>query len=171
MTDEQVKQEVDRTIAYIVRAPILLQVMVEVAQTAGIGNWVVPIAEEAARYFTNPADVIPDSQGLFGLMDDAYYAQTFVEAVSNTVRKQYGSPLLAFSLAPDNACVRSLLGDYYARPLDQAVKQRLSGQVLLGWLAQAARVMTVLGAFQTSVTDQRINEDVDRNVALITTSV
>ncbi|HSG82027.1 MAG TPA: YkvA family protein [Gemmatimonadota bacterium] len=110
---------------YVEHAPDLLEACAAAAATAGIEDYVNPILESALQYFLSPLDVIYDHLGLIGLMDDAYFTQCLMQAVSEAYQGWTGSPLLPMNLAPANAVVRQLIGEPQASQLDLAVQSTL----------------------------------------------
>jgi uncharacterized membrane protein YkvA (DUF1232 family) len=106
---------------YVERAPQLLEACYGAAQQAGVANEAAPILEAAARYFLEPQDFIPDQMGLYGLLDDAYQSNRFVERTSELYQHYAGRPLLALDLSSMNAVARSVIGEPLASQLDQVV--------------------------------------------------
>ena len=66
-------------------------------------------------------DVIPDAQGLFGLLDDAYATQHFVQSASDSYHRLTGLPLIQENLQQRNTIIRSIIGDAVASELDTMV--------------------------------------------------
>jgi uncharacterized membrane protein YkvA (DUF1232 family) len=134
----EVAQTVDFIRGYVESAPQLLEDCAAAAATADIEESVFPILGAAEQYFLSPLDVIYDHLGLIGLMDDAYFTQCLLQAVSDSYEAWTGSPLLAANLAPANAVVRQLIGEPQASQLDLAIQSTLQQ----GNVQQAFRRLT-----------------------------
>jgi len=75
---------------------------------------VAPILEQAAGYFLNPVDVIPEmTQGLGGLLDDAYLVLKVLEHLDKGPK-----PLLEWDLKEPLAFLGGLVGKDVSRQLD-----------------------------------------------------
>jgi hypothetical protein len=110
---------------YVLFVPGLLQETAQAAEAAGVSAVVLPLLEAAESYFFAPDDVIPDRDGLMGLVDDAYLAQSLVQAISDGHRVATGEPLIPADLGAANAVVRSLVGEERGRELDAILAETL----------------------------------------------
>jgi uncharacterized membrane protein YkvA (DUF1232 family) len=115
---EAVGHVVDFLREYVQFVPSLLLETAKAADAAGVADTVFPLLEAAESYFFAPDDVIPDRDGLQGLVDDAYLAQSLVQAISDGHRAATGQPLIPVDLGPANAVVRLLVGEARGRELD-----------------------------------------------------
>lgn len=106
---------------YIEHVPVLLESTAAVAKQKGIAGKLMPILKVAEQYFLNPQDVIPDHLGLVGLMDDAYFALSLIQAISDSYRQATACPLLPLNLIPANRAIRVLIGEPFASQLDLGV--------------------------------------------------
>lgn len=97
---------------------------------AGVAHLVGPMLNQAAQYFLDPQDFIPDAAGLYGMLDDAYLARTFIAAISDQYRQHTGVPLLPVDLRPDNLVVRAIIGEPVASQLDHAVATTLQQAII-----------------------------------------
>lgn len=106
-----------------VRAVVNLLIECDIAATgAGIQRFTVSIIQTAAGYFLNPKDYIPDEEGLYGLLDDAYLACRFVARISEIVAAERGFPLLDTSLDLHSQSIRVLIGEPLASQLDNDIE-------------------------------------------------
>jgi hypothetical protein len=106
-----------------VRVVANLLIECDIASTAaGIQRFTSPIIQTAAKYFLNPKDYIPDNEGLYGLLDDAYRACRFIVRVSEIVASERGFPLIDTSLDRHSNTIRVLIGEPLATQLDNGVE-------------------------------------------------
>ena len=110
------------------------------SKQAGVAHIVGPMLNQAAQYFLAPEDFIPDSAGLYGLLDDAYLSRSFVAHISDQYRQHTGVPLLPVDLHRDNLVIRAIIGEPVASQLDHAVvnamQQAIMQQNMAGLYAQ-----------------------------------
>ena len=64
------------------------------AEKMGARAFADPLLKIAVTYFFDPDDLIPDSMGLYGLIDDAYLAHKFIIGLSTLVEAEKGFPLI-----------------------------------------------------------------------------
>ena len=106
-----------------IRAVANLLIECDIAATAaGIQRFVSPIIQTAAEYFLRPKDYIPDDQGLYGLLDDAYLACRFIVRISEIIAAERGIPLIDTSLDRHSPTIRVLIGEPLATRLDNDVE-------------------------------------------------
>jgi uncharacterized membrane protein YkvA (DUF1232 family) len=135
---------------YVEAIPVVLEAMQNAARKAGIESTIAPFIRFVIRYFENPADVIPDREGLWGVLDDSYLARSVVSAVSEVVRAETGNPLVPRDLSSDNLSVRSLLGPRIAAELDALLANGLADPLVTSLSPQLAKDM---GGFSRYVND------------------
>lgn len=128
--------------AYVEGVPILLEAATAAAQRAGAQRPLQPLFDAAVAYFHDPNDLIPDSLGLLGVLDDAYLALALVSAASQRCFDVAGRHLIDFppALIQAHRDVGVLLGPVGVR-LDEFVTTtviKLFPQVL-AQLAQLAQ--------------------------------
>lgn len=92
------------------------------AAAAGIQRFTSPIIQTAAEYFLNPKDYIPDDEGLYGLLDDAYLACRFIVRISEIIAAERGFPLIDTSLDRFSPTIRVLIGEPLGTQLDHDVE-------------------------------------------------
>lgn len=148
LSNEQVVTIVGFLHAYIQQTPDLLEAMSQAAMELGVHDAIQPVIDLAAAYFDDPNDLVPDGYGLFGLLDDTYFAQRFVETISLQATQVHGRPLVDVDLADGNELARTLLGADIASALDARIAQALqrpeAGMSTLGKVALAAGVGAAL---------------------------
>jgi len=106
-----------------VRAVANLLIECDMAATAaGIQRFASPIIQTAAEYFLSPKDYIPDDEGLYGLLDDAYLACRFIIRISEIIAAERGFPLIDTSLDRHSPTIRVLIGEPLATRLDNDVE-------------------------------------------------
>lgn len=99
---------------------------------------VAPLMHTASKYFLETEDLIPDSYGLLGLLDDAYLAHRFIIRVSEEVEKDKGFPLLDDTRAETAPTIRAILGEEIARKLDEKVEMDVDSAVIRAHIARLA---------------------------------
>lgn len=106
---------------YVEHAPLLLDELTDISKYAGIYEDVKYIIEVAAEYFLSPLDVIPDSLGLLGLIDDAYLTHRLMITLTSAFQSKADKPLVGSDYTRANLFVRRLIGEPQATMLDNAV--------------------------------------------------
>jgi hypothetical protein len=74
-------------------------------------------------YWIEDDDVIPDSLGIFGLLDDAYCSLSSMQTLSDLYRMQTGKYLFPDDLTSANKVMRKIIGEPYITQLDQIVSK------------------------------------------------
>lgn len=97
-----------------------------------------PLMRTAAKYFIEPDDLIPDEQGLLGLLDDAYLAHRFIIRLSEEVEKDKGFALLDGIKAETAPVIRSILGAEIADKLDAKAEGDVDSAVTRAQIAKLA---------------------------------
>jgi|AntRauTorcE11897_2_1112592.scaffolds.fasta_scaffold27144_1 uncharacterized membrane protein YkvA (DUF1232 family) len=106
---------------YIDQSPDLLDTLWARGQQAGITKEILPFIQMAGNYFLMIQDIIPDQQGVYGLLDDAYATQHFVQSASDGYEQLTGLPLVPEDLRQRNNIIRSIIGETVAAELDTMV--------------------------------------------------
>ena len=110
-----------------IRAVVDLLLACDVAATnAGAIQFAGPLLQTAAGYFLEDRDYIPDANGTWGLLDDAYLACRFVARISELFAAARGIPLLDTSLDERSPVIRVLLGKPLASRLDADIEQTIA---------------------------------------------
>ena len=106
-----------------VRAVANLLIECDIAASAsGIQRFTSPIIQTAAGYFLNPKDYIPDNEGLYGLLDDAYLACRFIVRISEIIAAERGFPLIDTSIDQHSPTIRVLIGEPLGAQLNNEVE-------------------------------------------------
>ena len=142
--DEAIERMFEQLRSYVRGTPELLDCCALSASQIGTEDAVIPILQVAANYFLQPQDAIPDHVGLYGLLDDAYLAQSMLQQASEVHTQLAGIPLLTQSLAGANRLVRIILGEPIASQLDGIVAHTIQTAVVQAQLQQAAAGSTSL---------------------------
>lgn len=110
----EVKDTGDVALEIIESVPLFLARAHQEAEARGLQPVVAPILEQAAGYFLNPVDVIPEmTWGLGGLLDDAYLVLKILEQLDRGPK-----PLLDWDLKEPIEFLGGLVGRDVARQLD-----------------------------------------------------
>jgi uncharacterized membrane protein YkvA (DUF1232 family) len=104
---------------YIEQVPYLLTVAWTSARSVGIEDEMVSILKMVESYWIEDDDVIPDTLGIIGLLDDAYCSLSSLQAVSDLYRMQSGRHLFPDDLTAANKIMRKIIGEPYASELDE----------------------------------------------------
>lgn len=107
------------------QVPELIDAVAEAAAAARVGDAVAPILAAAEEYFLDADDVLPDSLGILGLMDDMYLALSLLNSVSEQYRHLTGHPLIDADLGPSIQPVRALFKGKRLAALDASIQAAL----------------------------------------------
>ena len=110
---------------YINHVPDLLDHINSAAKEKGVSNEILPILNNAEKYFFDPIDIIPDHWGLLGLMDDAYLTHCLIQILSDRYKAVTGNSLVPVDLEEANKMIRALIGEPQASMLDGAIQKAL----------------------------------------------
>ena len=110
---------------YIEQVPYVLTVAWTSARNVGIETEVTRILQMVESYWIEADDVIPDSLGIFGLLDDAYCSLSSLQTVSDLYREQTGKFLFPDDLTSANKVMRKIIGEPYTTQLDNIVSQAI----------------------------------------------
>ncbi len=111
---------------YIEQVPYVLTVAWTSARTVGLECEVGRILQMVESYWIEADDVIPDSLGIFGLLDDAYCSLSSLQTVSDLYRQQTGKFLFPDDLTSANKVMRKIIGDPYTTQLDDIVRRAIT---------------------------------------------
>ena len=123
---------------YLEQVPYLLTVAWTSARNVGLETEVTSILKMVESYWIEDDDVIPDSLGIFGLLDDAYCSLLSMQTLSDIYRAQSGKHLFPDDLTAANMVMRKIIGEPYIAELDALVdKAIVDAQVedAVKWLA------------------------------------
>lgn len=112
--------------SYIEQVPYMLTVAWTSAKNVGIENEVQQILQVVESYWLEDDDVIPDSLGIFGILDDAYCSLSSMQAVSDLYRKQTGKFLFPDDLTSANKIMRKIIGEPFTTQLDEIVNKAVT---------------------------------------------
>lgn len=115
------KEAANLVLGYIEQVPTILDHAISHASSYGELDTISPLLNQAAQYFFEPEDYIPDRIGIYGLLDDAYLCLRMLEMINQVYLREYGAYLLPMDLAPMNQIIRPFLGDGLAAQLDHAI--------------------------------------------------
>lgn len=104
---------------YIEQVPYMLTVAWTSARNVGLETEVSSILDMVESYWIEDDDVIPDSLGIFGILDDAYCSLSSLQSVSDLFRMQTGKHLFPDDLTAANEVIRKILGEPYVTELDE----------------------------------------------------
>ncbi|MGB0853504.1 MAG: YkvA family protein [Pikeienuella sp.] len=124
----------------------MLQACEAAAERTGARGFADPLIKIAVHYFFEPDDLIPDSMGLYGLIDDAYLAHKFIIGLSELVEAEKGFPLLATATDESIVVIRGLIGDEIATKLDAKVETNIRSVTVRN---QMARLSMLSGTLPT----------------------
>lgn len=108
-------------IGYIEQVPYMLRVAITAAMNVGLEAEMSQIVDMVQSYWVQDEDVIPDSLGVIGLLDDAYCSLVTLQAVSDHYRLQTGKHMFPDDLTLANRVMRKIIGDPYVAELDRFV--------------------------------------------------
>ena len=123
---------------YLEQVPYLLTVAWTSAKNVGLETEVTSILKMVESYWIEDDDVIPDSLGIFGLLDDAYCSLSSMQTFSDLYRMQSGKHLFPDDLTEANRAMRKIIGEPYTTELDELVDKAISDAKVedaVKWLA------------------------------------
>ena len=123
---------------YLEQVPYLLTVAWTSAKNVGLETEVKSILKMVESYWIEDDDVIPDSLGIFGLLDDAYCSLSSMQTLSDLYRMQSGKHLFPDDLTEANKVMRKIIGEPYTTELDELVDEAISDAKVedaVKWLA------------------------------------
>ncbi len=123
---------------YIRQVPYVIKVAWTAANQVGLTVPMQLILDAVISYWERDDDVIPDSIGVIGLIDDAYCSLCSLQMVSDHFRMLTGKHLFPENLGPANQSIRQLLGQPYAGDLDRFVMDTLNAAQIIPALQQLA---------------------------------
>ena len=123
---------------YLEQVPYLLTVAWTSARNVGLETEVTSILKMVESYWIEDDDVIPDSIGIFGLLDDAYCSLLSMQTLSDMYRMQSGKHLFPDDLTAANKAMRKIIGEPYTSELDELVSKAIADAKVdeaVQWLA------------------------------------
>ena len=111
---------------YLEQVPYLLTVAWTSARSVGLETEIKSILEMVESYWIEDDDVIPDSLGIFGLLDDAYCSLSSMQTLSDLYRMQSGKYLFPDDLTAANKIMRKIIGEPYTSELDAIVSKAVA---------------------------------------------
>ncbi len=112
--------------SYIEQVPYLLTVAWTSATTVGLEEEIHSILKMVESYWIEDDDVIPDSLGIIGLLDDAYCSLVSMQTVSDLYQMQTGKYLFPEDLTAANSIMRKIIGEPYTTELDGIVAKAVT---------------------------------------------
>ncbi|MEO0513104.1 MAG: YkvA family protein [Planctomycetota bacterium] len=150
--DERVERACGFVRRYVEAVPDVLDRVRAAADEQGAGAEVAGVVAAAKAYFDAPIDVIPDHNGVAGLVDDAYLALSlvdrFVGLLSGSAEDNTRAPEPAGALTAANVAIRAMIGDPLAGQLDAAVE----GVLAMAEVRSAAATLAARGVRLHTVT-------------------
>lgn len=119
------RQILDGWRAQLASVPDHIDAMRTAAQRTGVAAGIEPVLSAAERYFMDEQDVLPDSHGVIGLLDDMYLVLSLLQTVSERHRSLCGAPLLETDLHESIASVRLLFRGERLAALDERIQAAL----------------------------------------------
>ncbi len=107
--------------SYIEQVPYMLTVAWTSARNVGLEAEIASILAMVEAYWVEDNDVIPDSMGIIGLLDDAYCSLLSMQTMSDLYQLQTGKFLFPDDLTAANNIMRKIIGEPYATELDNIV--------------------------------------------------
>ena len=123
---------------YLEQVPYLLTVAWTSARNVGLETEITSILKMVESYWVEDDDVIPDSIGIFGLLDDAYCSLSSMQSLSDLYRMQSGKHLFPDDLSAANNIMRKIIGEPYISQLDKLVDEAIADarvEEAVKWLA------------------------------------
>lgn len=146
------------------QVPDLIDAVAEAAAVARVYDAIAPILDAAESYFFDAEDLLPDSLGMLGLMDDMYLALSLLQSVSEQYKSVNGHPLIDADLEPAIQSVRALFQGKRLAALDSSIEAALCRPGMLASLKSLAALKRPLAVKSLTETvmhtgaDERVHE-------------
>jgi hypothetical protein len=178
LNETAVQEFINLLDAYVQQAPDILEACAVAAANAGIGSVLAPLLQTAADYYLHHEDLIPDHEGLYGLLDDTYLCIGLLLAASAVYQQHTGIPLLGLHALGAQSVLRSVIGEATGRRLDQVImsglhqtqaqiQQLLSWQQTLGLQSSSGTSASWGAAFEDRVAEFGARHGVSLNTSYI----
>lgn len=141
--DDYARSAVEAVSKYILLVPFYLQQAYTRASELGLRPQLNQMVAELEDYWFTTNDLIPDTLGLEGLLDDAYATLTLLQALSDICVATTGRPLLEKDLKTINRFMRQVMSEPIAAELDRRVGLTMANALWPGLLASLTQ-----GGFQ-----------------------
>jgi uncharacterized membrane protein YkvA (DUF1232 family) len=125
--------------------PSLLEALAQAAQGAGVASLVAPLLQQTVQYFFGADDLVPDHQGLLGLLDDAYVVHGLLHQLNAAYQAETGRLLLPYDPSGPLQVMRAVLGPAVTHQLDQAIVGGVNQIQQQGYYQQLAQQRPDLG--------------------------
>jgi len=145
--DAELRSAVRFVIEYVEHVPAYLREGLEAARMAGREAEMQEVIRTATEYWITESDIIPDRLGLLGILDDAYYSLSLMQAVSDRHEEESGRALFSRNLKEANRSIRNLIGEPAASQVDMYVGTRLQAHPMTQMVRALTAMSTHRGAF------------------------
>jgi hypothetical protein len=120
-TEKELREATEVATEIIDSIPVFLARARQEARTRGLESIAGPLLDQAELYFLRPLDLMPEmTQGLAGLLDDAYLVIRTLESLDNGPQ-----PFLDWDLNYPARFLRRLIGADVAKRLDAIALQKM----------------------------------------------
>jgi uncharacterized membrane protein YkvA (DUF1232 family) len=144
---EEVRSAVGFVREYVEHVPAYLRDGLEAARMVGREMEMVEVLREATVYWLTESDIIPDRLGLLGILDDAYYSLTLMQAVSDRYEEDSGRALFPRNLQAANSAIRNLIGEPAASQIDMYIGTCLNADPMTQMVHALTAMSAHRGAF------------------------
>ncbi len=124
--DSQLARGASFIYGYMEQVPYLMTVAWTSARNVGLEAEIESLLAMVQSYWIEDDDVIPDSLGIIGLLDDAYCSLLSMQTMSDYYQLQTGKFLFPDDLTAANKIMRKIIGEPYATELDNIVSKAVS---------------------------------------------
>jgi uncharacterized membrane protein YkvA (DUF1232 family) len=111
---------------YMEQVPYLLTVAWTSARNVGLETEIKSILDMVESYWIEDNDVIPDSLGIIGLLDDAYCSLLSLQTLSDLYRKQTGKFLFPDDLTAANKIMSKIIDEPFITELNAIVSEAVA---------------------------------------------
>lgn len=142
-------------LSYVLLVPALLEGLHQAAEARGELGKVQPLLALIAEYFFDANDLIPDHQGVVGLVDDAYLALICVQKLNEQAVAWGRPPMVEVDFSEMNQFIAGAMPDGVAAQLEGHLDQKILQHSTTNWLKNntgkailgGAALAAMLGAF------------------------
>ena len=124
--DKDLAQGLSFIYNYMAQVPYMLTVAWTSARNVGLETEIKSILDMVESYWIEDDDVIPDSLGIVGLLDDAYCSLSSLQTLSDLYRTQTGKFLFPDDLTAANKIMSKIIDEPFITELDVIVSEAVT---------------------------------------------
>jgi hypothetical protein len=158
VAEHHIQEAIKFIFNYIRSVPVLLESFDYAASQAGKSVEIQSFISSIASYFSRHDDYVSDRYGLFGLLDDAFFACKTIEYYDDAYYRKTGQNLIQdYDIQRSNTIIANILGQNISTRIVNDIKKELSSMHSKKHLETVAGVVIgglLVGAFLNQLSNQ-----------------